>query len=182
MSRERHGGVRARARGPKRANSDKALPYRSDPLAQGSVSGGTRRAPCGDSHLFAEAGEHGACRARCPLADLQPGISERQQTARLQAGQQCAAMARDASGQCSSSCAMAAPLAIQPGARRRGWRAGRRSSDGSCAPRDSAWPGARATAWRPSGRHPFLAIVSSRHAACPRGQARSGSPARTSRS
>jgi len=35
VARERHGDVRARARGPKRATSDKALPYRSDPLRSG---------------------------------------------------------------------------------------------------------------------------------------------------
>jgi hypothetical protein len=35
ISRERGGLVRARARGPKRATSDKALPYRSDPLGSG---------------------------------------------------------------------------------------------------------------------------------------------------
>ncbi len=67
---------------------------------------------------------------------------------------------------------MAAPPAIQPGARRRGWRARRRGRAGPCAPRDSAWPRARAGARHPSGRDACLAVVSSRHAACPRGQAR----------
>jgi hypothetical protein len=56
---ERGRGVRARARGPKRATSDKLpeLIGRSDPSdAQGSgaTSGGTRRAECGDSHLLGE--------------------------------------------------------------------------------------------------------------------------------
>jgi hypothetical protein len=56
---ERGADVRARARGPKRATSDKLpeLIGRSDPSdAQGSgaTSGGTRRAECGDSHLLGE--------------------------------------------------------------------------------------------------------------------------------
>ena len=58
---ERGRDVRARARGPKRATSDKLpeLIGRSDPSdAQGSgaTSGGTRRAECGDSHPLGEGG------------------------------------------------------------------------------------------------------------------------------
>jgi transposase len=70
-----------------------------------------------------------------------------------------------------SSCAMAAPSA-KPGARRRDRRERRRHAGRSAERVTGPWPRARATARRPSGRDACLAVVPSRHAACPRGQAR----------
>jgi len=58
ISRERHGDVRARARGPKRATDDNTRVIgRSDPSdtqGSGAHSRGTRRAECGDSQPLSE--------------------------------------------------------------------------------------------------------------------------------
>ena len=54
------------------------------------------------------------------------------------------------------------------GAPRSGW---------SCAPRDGAWPRARARRGVRAGATRAVAVVPSRHAACPRGQARAGNAA-----
>jgi hypothetical protein len=100
-----------------------------------------------------------------------PGDHQRQRSARLLAGQQSAAMACELSSGRNSS-AMAAP-SVKPGARRRGRRGARRSVWRVHARRvPHPRPRARALARRPSGRDACLAVVSSRHAACPRGQAR----------
>jgi len=83
---------------------------------------GARRAVTAFS--FAAAVWHGACRARRPRADLQPGITSSTEPSRLLAGQRCGAMAREL--------AIVAVLVRHgaalrlAGARRRCWRARRR--------------------------------------------------------
>ena len=152
ISRERHGFVRARARGAKRATADNPPGIIGRPYA-------------GRERTVAEPGARPAAMlflSRCFCAGRVPGATsagrpasgdhQEQQTARLQAGQQSGAIAR-AFVPCSSSCAMAPPLAIEPGARRAG-RAGV-SMRAACRTRGIArepWRGVRAGAARARGR------------------------------
>jgi len=177
ISRERRRGVRARARGPKRATSDKALPYRSDPLGSGerkwrNPARAVRRQPS-----LRWAGEHGACRARRPRADLHPGITRGNR--RRGSGPANKAPRWRASFRSVLELVRHGGATGHP-ARREATRLARGAprSSWSCTPRDSAWPRARATARHPSGRDACMAVVSSRHAACPRGQARVNAPCR----
>ena len=150
-ARERHGDVRARARGPKRATSDKALPYRSDPLGSGerkwrNPARGLPPRPCfrccRSCRPRAGRDVHGPTCARGSAgSNSRRGFWPASKAPRWRASFR--------SGR--SSCAMAAPSA-RPGARRRCWRAGRHRARRCCAPRDRAWPRARAGARRPSGR------------------------------
>ena len=145
--------VRARARGPKRATDDNGpiigrsdLPRLRERSAQSrNPARGLPQLPSLGAAIPA-ARVPGATSAGRPA----PGDHQRQPTARLLAGQQSAAMAWSfRPGR--SSCAMAAPQAAQPGARRRGWRAGRRGRAGP-APRVTARGLARKPGRRPSGR------------------------------
>jgi hypothetical protein len=172
------GAPRSNARVPadqRRATDDNGpIIGRSDPSdtqGSGAHSRGTRRAECGDGHPLSEQ----TCIPRAGRDVRGPTCSRGSPEATDGAASGRPAKRRDgarASGRGSSSCAMAAPRAIQPGARRRGWRAGRRGRAG-LAPRVTArglarepWRGVRAGATR------AWHVVSSRHAACPRGQAR----------
>jgi hypothetical protein len=168
--------VRARARGPKRATSDKPPGFigRSDPFdAQGSgaKSRGTWRAECGDGHPLTER----PCIPRDGRDVRGPTCGRGSAGGDRRRGSWPASRAprwRASFRSGRSSAAMAAP-SVKPGARRRGGRGARRPVGGGHArPVTDPRPRARALARRPSGRDACLAVVASRHAACPRGQAR----------
>jgi len=171
VARERHGDVRARARGPKRATSDKALPYRSDPLGSGerkwrNPARGLPPRPC-----------FRCCRSCRPRAGRDvhgPTCARGSAGSNSRRGFWPASKAprwRASFRPGTSSCAMAAP-SVKPGARRRGRRGARRpvgvSMRAACRTRGLA----REPGRRPSGRDACRAVVPVAHAACPRGQAR----------
>ena len=143
---ERRGDVRARARGPKRATYDNGPRYRAErPLilrgAERKVAEpGARPAATTLSSLSYRAGRvPGATSAGRPAS----GDHRRQRSARLLAGQQCAAMAGELSCGRGSS-AMAAP-SVRRGARR-GAGAGRACPIGGAHARRVPDPRPRARA------------------------------------